>query len=407
MEQTAIRRRNLETVWNALVRQKQATRQSLADETGLSLMTISSFVAMLDERHALSITQELDMEKTRRPLGRRVQWIEPTSERCGWFVINLTGFNFRAVELKLNAEPRVPELIHTYDDAQSYERNLEDFLARVRGMDGVAGALGTAVITPGPYDIATDTVRNARIPALNAIHIKETIRGAIPCRNVFVEEDVKLSIRAFLPNRDARRGDLLSYIYMGEGVGGAVAYQGEVLRGLNAVAGDFGQTVGGFGRPGTLGASGGSDASYESALTIKAFASRLPGVNPDAPTANLLKQIQSYQLEGAKKGAYAALSERLAQMIYNMMWCLDPTRIVIECLYATESSDIDYFRRLTIAALRRIISNAPLNLPDIQFVNPTLPSVLFGAVQALSRQWIADVAADADGGEGRGDELRR
>ncbi|MDR2656358.1 MAG: ROK family protein [Oscillospiraceae bacterium] len=364
-DQYATRKRNLEAVWNALIHQGRATRQSLADETKLSLMTISSLVALLNERGALTQLTPQNVG-IRRSLGRRVQTIEARRDRCGWIAVNLTSLSFTAKRLTMSGEQFLPDCRYEYNAASSYKHNLRDFLERVRDLEGAADALGVAVIAPGPYDVATDTVRNVRIPDLNSVRVKETLREILHCRSVFVEEDVKLSIRAFMPRQDLRRGDTLVYIYLGEGVGGAVAYQGEVLRGQNAVTGDFGQTIGSFG------------ATFESELSSSAFE-------------------REARISG-KTEAFNSRAAILAQMIHNIMWSVDPTRIVIECQYTADQSDSNCFAERTMSALQDTLRAGTLRAPNILFKRTESPSLAQGVALILSKQWIDDVVmGDRDG----------
>jgi len=72
---------------------------------------------------------------------------------------------------------------------------------------------------------------------------------------------------------------VLFYLYTGEGVGGAVAYDDEVLRGLNAVTGDVGQLPCG-------------DGTYESALSLSVFVQRLGRANTGGQSEEiLLKEV--------------------------------------------------------------------------------------------------------------------
>jgi predicted NBD/HSP70 family sugar kinase len=427
--QYSVRWHNLEKLWNALVCGGRATRQTLADQTGLSLMTVGNLVTQLDYFKILRLSTECAVppcggDRARIPaptgcgaepriirsraLGRRAQFIE-IDQRSLWLTLDLTGKQFRLALIGLDGSVLAPGWTHQYNESLSYAENLMNFLAFARSAAHLQhnefNVLGAAVITPGPYNVTTDTASNCRIVDLNAVRIKETVgkfffnnagfcptapneagRRSALCPIMFVEEDVKLSIRAYLPQAGYEKDDLLVYIYIGEGVGGAVAYQGEVLRGRNAVACDIGQVL------------DYNEVMFEDKLSLRALVTRLMGeTNPNWSEEALFRAALDYSREesGAFRECFIEQANALALMLYNVIWMIDPTRIVIECRYAHTLPFAEEFQRVAREGLLRRLEGSFLIAPEIVFENSERPSAQLGAVQALGRLWIDRVYESA------------
>ena len=138
----------------------------------------------------------------------------------------------------------------------------------------------------------------------------------------YVDEDVKFAVRAFDALTQQNTCELLYYLYIGEGVGGAAVHNGNLLRGLNATAGDAGQLLGPHG-------------IYENDLSQQAFAARL-GLCGDTGRdvqATDIAQVAAQSPERYRQ-ALCQSAQSAADMLHGVLWLLDPTHIVIDCRYA-------------------------------------------------------------------------
>lgn len=377
LDQAAIRRQNTLKILELLSAGSAMTRRELARNSALSLMSVTNLVDLLKEQNVLSFDAVEHTGPKRRCTGRRADSIFLRSEGHAWLIVDISGRGFR---FSLRAFDMSPLWEGTGEDGDGdYSGRLERFL---RGLnDGLTDALagrellGVAIVTPGPYDVDSDSVLNLRLPQLDGIRIKALFRQCLGEYDYYVDEDVKFAVRACVPGGDPGQYELLYYLYIGEGVGGAAIHQGNMLRGLNAVAGDAGQLTSGGG------------ATYENRISLAAFADAL-GIDA-ARGATELEQALAVS-SASRPDEYAAALRRIAlttaDMLHSVLWLLDPSHIVIECGYAEPCRE-QYVEWIT-AALRAMPGATGRRMPVIRLAPGDSRNVLRGAAQALRRLWV-------------------
>ncbi len=384
IDQVDIRQQNVIRIWEMLSLQPRTTRKKLASGTGLSLMTVTNLIDCLNKQHVLEFEWENQVDTSgRRSAGRRAELISISETRHAWVILDLTDIYFRYYAMTLNKNLLPSAFVYNYRQELDYAINLTDFLRRVRTAVGKEQKqreiLGIAVVTPGPYDVNRDKIRNKRVPELNHICIRELLRKEVGLFDYFVDEDVKFSVCAFSTMMKGSDNDILYYLYMGEGVGGAALYNGTVLRGQNSVAGDAAQLLMPDGK------------SFESRLSIRAFA-RECGIADDAGmnSDQLQAAINRCALDNfpVYQAALFRLAETAGRMLHNVVWLLDPTRIVIDCPY------INLYREHFISQVRSrlcVLLGGDLDAAEILVSPYEMRSVLLGASQLLGRKWIERV----------------
>lgn len=382
IDQFSIRKQNISRLWEVLDSRPSVTRQELAEKTSLSLMTVTNLVDHLNRYHVLAFSSPtLDTAVGRRSAGRRADIISINKDSHAWLLVDLTDRHFRFFTLALDKSVLYSGPAWDYDAERDYSLNLIDFLRRCRGYVETElkkrEILGVSVVVPGPYDIEADTVRNKRVPELNTLAVKKTLRRELGMYDYYVDEDVKFAVRAYMQLASQSGSELLYYLYIGEGVGGAASHSGNVLRGQNAAAGDAGQLLMQDGR------------TFEEALSLRAFASRL-ALNDTGRLSEdeLLARIDSFAYKNAAVYRKALLDTAgiAARMLYNVVWMLDPKQIVIDCRYAQplESEFFAHVRNALSASLDGALSALPELLPALR----DRRSVIEGAAQVLCREWI-------------------
>ena len=197
--------------------------------------------------------------------------------------------------------------------------------------------------------------------------------------NYYVDEDVKFAVRAFAPLINQDPCELLYYLFIGEGVGGAAVHNGNMLRGLNATAGDAGQ----------LASPNGS--TYETLLSLPTFAASLGCPADDVRcTLKHLQHIACTQpedyLRALEQAAYYA-----GDMLYNVLWVLDPSHIIIDCRYAF-SFEEEFIHLISDKLTSRLCASGK-RFPAIFPAPQGISSILRGAVQVLQREWIERILA--------------
>lgn len=382
IDQLSIRRRNIYSIWNLFSERAVMTRQEMAEATGLSLMTVTNLVDQLDSFGVLEFAAPVDNNQQKKA-GRKADLISLSSKRHAWIVIDLTTLRFRFSALTLNLKPIFPVQIHTYKQELDYETNLRHFLyaAKKAIAEQINGReiIGAAVVVPGPYHVDTDRVSNKRVPQLNEIGIKAALRDILGSYEYYVDEDVKFAVRAFLPIAQQTNSEVLYYLYIGEGVGGASIHHENVLRGFNTVAGDAGQLLSASGK------------TYESLLSLRAFAEDcMLSTDDNDSDSELMKRIHGcYEqdceryLQALKKAAVTT-----GNMLHNVCWLLDPKHVVIDCCYAWPCKDV--FCKLVEQQLTCLLGDSA-QAPGILPSPFEMQSVIPGAIKVISREWIARV----------------
>lgn len=230
-------------------------------------------------------------------------------------------------------------------------------------------------IAPGPYEISSDTVNNQRLPQLNQVRIKELFRRCLGHYEYYVDEDVKFAVRSFSDPVVLNQCEVLYYLYIGEGVGGAAVHRGNMLRGLNATAGDAGRLID---RQGNI---------YENRLNTEAFL-HLLDIPVSLPPEELHKTLRRIAKEQPLQYASALelMASVTAEMLHSVLWILDPTHIVIDCVYA--QPDGKSFVQMVKKYLAKLFQGEPRILPHLFPCPPGVSSVLRGAVRVLQSAWL-------------------
>lgn len=380
LDQSSIRKQNVRRILDLLTLQSPRTRQSLAEATGVSLMTVTNLVDQLKAQRVLELVPVARGDGLRRMSGRKAENISLRGNEHAWLILDLSGINFRYTLLGFD----LCMLAERNCSAEGpYLERLESFLMSMR--EEIAGLLngrillGVAVVAPGPYEISSDTVYNQRLPELNAIKLKALLQRCLGDYDYYVDEDVKFAVRAFAPLIEQDPCELLYYLFIGEGVGGAAVHNGNMLRGLNATAGDAGQLRNADGE------------TYESLLSQSSFASTL-GLRAESmeQLTDLLRQ-KALDCPDEYVQALDRAAAVCADMLYNVLWVLDPSHIIVECRYALMHQDAFISGIRTHLAAR--FQDSGRRFPSIIAAPQGMSSVARGAVQILQREWIERILA--------------
>ena len=373
---SSIRMQNLSKVLDLLTLSPAMTRLDLADATNLSQMTVTNLVELLKKQGVLRFTPMQRSEGTRHPQGRKADAISLSGEKKAWLIVNISSRQFSMKLLGFDLAP----LLELHDDQQGdYLPRLEGFLqeSRPKVHSALAGRelLGVAIVTPGPYEISSDTVNNQRLPQLNGVRVKELFRRCLGPYEYYVDEDVKFAVRAFTDLTVLPECEVLYYLYIGEGVGGSAVHGGNMLRGLNATAGDAGHLLG----------KGG--ATFESRLSTGAF-THLLGLEDSLSPENLHSTLLRLSEEDPARydAALDEMAAITAKMLHAVLWMLDPTHIIIDCVYARPRESA--FIAAVEKHLQQHFDGETRLLPQLIPCKPGVSSVLRGAVSVLQRAWL-------------------
>lgn len=386
IDQQSIRKQNIERIWALFVDQVTLTRQQLAEGTGLSVMTVTNLVDHLKRCRVLDFaTPARQNGPGQKSTGRKAEAISLSTERHAWIILDLTKPHFHFQALALDMSTIVQGTPWPYALKRELSLNLRDFLRQTRSTidKELSGReiLGVAVVVPGSYDVDSDTVTNQRMPGMNSIKMKEMLRQELGLYDYYVDEDVKFAVRAFLPLSAQTYSEVLYYIFIGEGVGGATIHNGNVLRGLNAAAGDAGQLMS---RDGAI---------FEQKLSLRSFAQALGLAVREADNEDdVLGGITRVMTEDFSRYQEALMqcADMVGDIAYSVIWLLDPSHIVVDCRYASPYQDL--FTNRIRQRIATLLSSSLPRLPVVLSAPLEMRSVTYGAVQVLSREWIARIS---------------
>lgn len=376
LDLTSIRKQNLTKVLDLMTLAPAMTRQELAEAAGLSQMTVTNLVDLLKEQGVLKLQPIQRAEKGRPAQGRKADAIALSGENKAWLLVDISNRQFSMTLVGFDIGP----VLELHDDQHGEFLNrlacfLQEGRRQVLTALGSRELLGVAIVTPGPYDLGTDTVNNQRLPQLNGVKIKAFFREHFGDFEYYVDEDVKFAVRSFSDLIVSSKCEVLYYLYIGEGVGGAAVHGGNMLRGLNATAGDAGHLLNREG------------VTFESGLSTEAFARKLGMQESLAPEAcqDAFARIaaQEPQRYDAALDDMAAIT---ASMLHSVLWMLDPTHIIIDCVYARPRGDV--FAQAVSRELQMLFGGENRVLPQLSPAAPGMSSVLRGAVHVLQRAWL-------------------
>ncbi len=372
LDLSSIRKQNLGKVLDLLTLSPAMTRQELAAAADLSQMTVTNLVDLLKEQGVLHFRPIHREGTARQGIGRKADAISLSGQHKAWLLVDIS--NRQSIMTLTGFD--VGQLLELRSDQHGdYLLRLEAFLQD--GMQQVLSALdgrellGVGIVTPGPYEISSDTVNNQRLPQLNGVKIKALFRRCMGDYEYYVDEDVKFAVRAYSELFALSQCEVLYYLYIGEGVGGAAVHGGNMLRGLNATAGDAGHLIDRQG------------ATFESRLSTEAFSKRL-GL-AESPTPEALQQLAETS-PARYDAALEDMAAIAAEMLHGVLWMLDPTHIIIDCVYARPRGDV--FVRALARHMQAQFDGENRILPQLFPGTSGVSSVLRGAVRVLQRAWL-------------------
>ena len=380
-----IKTHNIKTVFDIIAEHSNITQGDIAKCSNLSLMTVSNIVEHLDRFH---IILNDDKENTGM-VGRRARLLSINSEIKKIIIIDLTSLRFEFIVLNLDLSIHYSFKELEYDTDHSYEFNLEKFLLRVGKYVGVISLseeiIGIGVSAPGPYIVENDVVINKRIPELVELKLKAMINESIlndkfsDC-DVYIDEDVKFATIANAMRIPDYKTKIVYYIYIGEGVGGAVSINGNVLRGAYSFAGDIGQVL------------ADDHNNFEQLISIRALAKSVLGKEHiDGDEEDIIRMLEGFLLENSVvlMKNFSAIYELIGRVLVNIIWVIDPHAIIIECRYA--ALDKEFITKLQ-NILYQMLSSVRHNIPDMMLSNASIKNAHIGAGIILRGRWLDSIA---------------
>lgn len=376
IDQSTIRKQNVRRILDLLSNTPEMTRNALAEQTGLSLMTVSNLVDLLKSHEVLSFTTVAHTGP--RASGRKAEILTLSSEKHAWLVLEINSQSLRFTLLGFDQKllDKGCFLIEGSEDDFVSQLSLvaAQLRDRIAAPLGSRNLLGVAIITPDSYNKDSDTLLCYHLPQkLSYFQLKKLLHDNLGPYHYIADKNVKYAVRAFSILLEHAEYPLFYFLCIGEVLGGAVVHNDSLLYGRNHSFGDAGLFHDKNG------------ISYDSQLSLSAFARELglSDVSYDALSAAAASDPDRYW------AVLERFADKTSELMAELVCCFDPDHTVIECRYAHPFAE-RYLNMLREGLARRMADTGRI-LPDFSLV-PVSPSIILsGAVHALQLEWIEQI----------------
>lgn len=312
-----IRVNNKTNLLKQLVNGQNLTRNDLARESHISLMTVKHIVDGLVEEgvveeHAFSAA-----------VGRKPKALNIAEKYGNIVCINLTStesLGYLIYDLKRNL---LDKGICSFDrKEQSYQKVLAQLVEEIRRklQPLSTETVGVGVSVPSAYYEKEDLTNYDLIPEFKGFHIRQYFQDAFGMENVAVVHDVVSAAKSEYESKPVRNESIF-YFYCGFGVGGCFMLRGEAVTGKDLLAGEVGRMQ--------------IDSPFgEGLLTLEEIVS-VPGilrqVKKEIPQISFEEVIKQYK-EGREPIAEILdkVLETISRVLYNMVWLFNPAKFVVD-----------------------------------------------------------------------------
>jgi glucokinase len=380
-----IKAQNIKLLFDIIVDNDKITRSDVAKLSNLSLMTVCNIIDHLDR---FDIIHHSDKEQV-NTVGRKAELLSINKGIKRFIIIDLTSLNFTFTVLNLDLTVHYTFREWRYNHEYNYAGNLEDFLLIIDKYINTyfpdEEMISIGVVAPGPYDVENDTIINKRIPELMQLNIKSLIdkilnKDGSAQIDIFIDEDVKFAAQANIIEIPDYTQKIIYYMYIGEGVGGAISVNGVIVRGLFSFAGDIGQVL------------ADEDTCFEELISLKAFARDVTGNDITGSDEDIMSVLKDYQIKNTH--VFSQYLNKFCRMIstalYNVIWFIDPHTIIIECRYA--ELDNDFFLENIRETLTQKLLPIRRDIPKILLSNHIVKNAHVGSGIILRNRWLKSIS---------------
>ena len=312
-----IRVNNKTNLLKQLVNGQNLTRNDLARESHISLMTVKHIVDDLVEE---GIVEEHAFSTT---VGRKPKALSIAKKYGNIVCINLTStesLKYLIYDLKRNL---LAEGVCSFDrKKQSYQKILAQLVEEIRTKLQAFSTetVGVGVSVPSAYYAKEDLANYDLIPALKGFHIRQYFQDAFGLENVAVVHDVVSAAKSEYESKQMR-DESIFYFYCGFGVGGCFMLRGEAVTGEDLLAGEVGKMQ--------------IDSPFgEGMLTLEEIVS-VPGIlrqaQKETPQIAFEEVIAQYKAGGEPiSGILNKVLKTISRVLYNMVWLFNPAKFVVD-----------------------------------------------------------------------------
>ena len=365
---TTVKKQNRAAVFEQLVAGREVTRTELAARTNLSLGTVATVV---EELVAEGAAEEGKAESV--GVGRRPNLVRLRSEGRRILAFDLSSRDMRYEVLNLDLASALNGT-HYFDFSADYETNLRELCTAARERIAASGIsadsiVGIGVSAPGPYSAQTDTISEAPQAELSNVRLTELLAGFFDYP-VAIDHDVFLATRAEVRRVADYEKKNVFYLYLGEGVGGALASGGVVYRGAREDAGEVGNLLVRDGQ------------RLEDLVSWNRVRARFPEL---AAAEETWLRSEFARGDSEVRRLILDIAEAVALAVHNVVWITDPHALVIAGTYQVFGDEfLDVIRDKLSAYLPSYVVNGL----DLVLPLEGTRSATVGAGEMAREQWL-------------------
>ena len=310
-----IRYNNEVNLFTDIVSSSGITRNDLAAKNNISIMTVKNIVDELLEQNLVE-EHQLNSAVGRKPMALRV-----AAQYGNIVCINLSSLDqIRYVIYDLRGESLASGRTRFRNQEKHLNEKLDETITEIKEkLEEISTeTVGLAAFIPGVYYEDQDIVRFAMFDELGELRIRETLMEAFHVENIQVIHDTHASAKAEYELRSAG-GDTQFYLYCGDGIGSCfTSASGSPELGEQLVAGEIGNIIYKW-------TDDGMPVRLEDMLSITGIISRLPEEYSEMEFEEILKSKDPAVVQVLDE-VFSSASE----LMYNVVWTLNPTRIVVD-----------------------------------------------------------------------------
>ena len=339
----SIKLESIRGIFRSISSSERVSRATIAEQTGLSLMTVGKVADAL-----LSMNVLVQDKETKTTAGRRAGLLSVNPANFA-AVLDLTSprFTLTIINMCLDVEQKYR---YSYREEFNLRDNLKIFLKEARLFIErnylPANCIGCGVSVPGPYFPDTDRVRCCRMPELSEIPLAALINEAMNPPLLFIEASYNAAAISNIASISDAREKVILYWFIGDDdICGTLINRGEIVRGAHNAAGNFGQMI------------------VARGITLDA------AIKPE---------------KTREENAY-----ELAKAIHNVIHVVDPDQIIIECeMYKNNPIE---FVDMTRRKLTENFSHAPETMPGLMSGTCKFRHSHRGLTLHLREMWLYDL----------------